>query len=286
MSGAPVGERVLSGREEELRERAAGIVEALAQTIRQFPATAEDSELLREAAASLETFFLLVIVGEFNSGKSAVINALLGEAAMPEGVTPTTAAIHVLRYGPAGQEEVSVDGIVQHAYPADFLRDVNLVDTPGTNAIIREHEALSQRFVPRADLVLFVTSADRPFTESERQFMAEIRSWGKKIVVVLNKIDLLRSEGELAEVLAFIRANAARLLGVEPQIFPVSARLAREAQTAADPAERQRLWEASRFGPFQTFVVQTLDEQTRVRLKLLNPLGVAERLAGRYLPVP
>ena len=81
--------------------------------------------------------------------------------------------------------------------PVELLRDLNIVDTPGTNAIHREHERLTREFVPRADLVLFVTSADRPFTESERAFLESIRDWGKKIVVVVNKADIFETDGEL-----------------------------------------------------------------------------------------
>lgn len=274
--------RILTDRQEELRERALGIIQELSQAISQFPAGEDDANLLRDAAERLRALFLLVIVGEFNSGKSALINALLGETVMPEGVTPTTSAIHVLRHGDSPNEMIGADAIIEHVYPAPFLQDVNLVDTPGTNAIIREHETLSQEFVPRADLVLFVTSADRPFTESERQFMMEIRNWGKKIVVVLNKVDLLQSPEDLAKVMDFIRANSHRLLGLEPEIFPVSARKARLSQLTEDPAEHDRLWEESRFAPFSRFVIESLDEETRVRLKLLSPLGIADRLAARY----
>ncbi len=274
--------RILTDRQEELRERALGIIQELSQVISQFPAAEDDANLLRDAAERLQALFLLVIVGEFNSGKSALINALLGETVMPEGVTPTTSAIHVLRYGESPNEMIGAGSIIEHTYPAPFLVDVNLVDTPGTNAIIREHEALSQEFVPRADLVLFVTSADRPFTESERQFMVEIRNWGKKIVVVLNKVDLLQSPEDVAKVMDFIRANAHRLLGLEPEIFPVSARKARRSQLTEDPVERDRLWEESQFAPFSRFVIESLDEETRVRLKLLSPLGIADRLTARY----
>lgn len=274
--------RILTDRQEELRERALGIIQELSQVIALFPAAEDDANLLRDAVERLRALFLLVIVGEFNSGKSALINALLGETVMPEGVTPTTSAIHVLRYGESPSEMIGPDSIIEHVYPAPFLEDVSLVDTPGTNAIIREHEALSQEFVPRADLVIFVTSADRPFTESERQFMVEIRNWGKKIVVILNKVDLLQSPEDLAKVMDFIHANTHRLLGLEPQIFALSAREARRSQLTDDPAERDRLWEESHFGPFARFVIESLDEETRVRLKLLSPLGIADRLADRY----
>ena len=94
--------------------------------------------------------------------------------------------------------------------PVTLLRDIHIVDTPGTNAIIREHEGLTAEFVPRSDLVLFVTSADRPFTETERAFLETIRDWGKKIVIVINKIDILERDAELEEVVAFVARQRAR----------------------------------------------------------------------------
>jgi small GTP-binding protein len=268
-----LGTAILSTREEELRERAVALLARTEQVARAFPSTDsadDDQRLLRSAKAQLETLFLLVIVGEFNSGKSAFVNALIGDPVMPEGVTPTTSRIHLLVYGEPGDDESTPDGVIVHRHPAPFLREINVVDTPGTNAVIREHELLSQRFVPRSDLVLFVTSADRPFSESERAFLEEIRNWGKKIVVVLNKIDLLEDDAQLDEVVRFIATNASRLLGIEPLIFPISAKLAERG----DPR--------GRFDPLRAYVMETLDEEERIRLKLLNPLGVAERLLGRY----
>ena len=179
------------------------------------------------------------------------------------------------------------DGVIVRSYPAEFLDEITIVDTPGTNAIIREHEKLTQQFVPRSDMVLFVTSADRPFTETERAFMESIREWGKKIVVIINKIDLLRDEAAVAEVTEFVRENIERLLGFTPEIFPVSSLLAQQAKALGDrnPLERDRLWEASRFGPLEDYIFSTLDQEGRIRLKLLSPLGVAERLDEKYLQI-
>ncbi len=262
----------LAAHHDELRDRAIELLTRTEGIARAFPGTEnieEDLRLIRQAKQQLEALFLLVVVGEFNSGKSAFINALVGEPVMPEGVTPTTAMIHLLVYGEPGPDE-TIDSVVIHRHPAEFLREINVVDTPGTNAILREHEAISQRFVPRSDLVLFVTSADRPFSESERAFLEEIRNWGKKIVVVLNKIDLLESDAQIEEVTRFIAGNASRLLGIEPLIFPISAKLAERG----DPA--------GRFDALRAYIIETLDQEERIRLKLLNPLGVAERLLGRY----
>ncbi len=276
---------ILSDRQHELLSEEQAILERLATALDAFPATEEDRASLTHAVQQLGELFLLVIVGEFNAGKSAFINALVGAEVMPEGVTPTTAVINLLRFGERQTETMLPDGVIQRTFPADFLDEITIVDTPGTNAIIREHEALTQSFVPRSDLVLFVTSADRPFTESEREFMAEIREWGKKIVIILNKIDLLRDDQSRQQVIQFVRESVQRFLGFTPEIFPVSALLAQQAKSVGNrnPGERDRLWEASRFEALEQYVVETLDEEGRIRLKLLNPLGISEHLTARYL---
>src|SRR5947209_4093018 len=126
-------------------------------------------------------------------------------------------------------------------------------------------------------MILFVTSVDRSFTESERAFLERIRTWGKKVVVVLNKIDLLRTPEALAEVIAFVHENCKNLLGFKPEIFPVSALKAQQAYSAIGH-EAVRLWESSRFSALEEYLFRTLDEAERVRLKLLSPLGVMQRL--------
>ncbi|HMC77280.1 MAG TPA: dynamin family protein, partial [Vicinamibacterales bacterium] len=184
------------------------ILNDLRTSLVRFGASDENMAPLERSIEQLDELFLLVVVGEFNAGKSAFINALAGQRVMEEGVTPTTAHVTPVR-----------------------IDDINIVDTPGTNAIIREHEQITSEYVPRADLVLFVTSADRPFTETERLFLERIRDWGKKVVVVINKIDILAGDKELAEVRGYVADNARRLLGVTPEIFPVSAKAAFRAKT-------------------------------------------------------
>jgi len=242
-----------------------------------FGATEQDRAALVSSIRQLDELFLLVVVGEFNAGKSAFINALAGGPILREGVTPTTARIHLLKYGPEVTEEAGSDGLLTTTAPVELLRDVTIVDTPGTNAIIREHERLTTDFVPRADLVLFVTSADRPFTESERAFFESIRAWGKKIVIVVNKIDIFATSQELEEVLGFVRGAAQRLFGLTPEIFPVSARLALRARRG-EPELRA----SSGFEALERYITTTLDQRGRFQLKLANPLGVGHALAARY----
>ena len=124
-----------------------------------------------EMRSQLDEPFYLLVAGEYNSGKSSFINAMCGEHVLADGPTPTTNRITLLTYGDKVETKEIGDHLCQATYPMDSLRDVTLVDTPGTNSIIVEHAALTESFVHRAELVLFVTSADHPFTESERQFL-------------------------------------------------------------------------------------------------------------------
>ncbi len=232
---------------------------------------------LRQVTNALDDLFLLVVVGEFNAGKSACINALLRSEVLEEGVIPTTHQVTMVRYGQQNVEHHVEENVLEIENPAEFLRDISIVDTPGVNAVLREHERLTEEFVPRSDLILFITSVDRPFTQSERMFMERIRTWGKKVLVVVNKIDILRTPAALEEVLDFVRDNCKNLLGFQPEIFPVSALRAQRALTAVGQDALQ-LWESSRFGKLEEYLFHTLDEAERIRLKLLSPLGVMQRL--------
>ncbi len=273
--------RILNKNQDELLAENRRLLGDLRQALARFDASAEDQATLKRSAVQLDELFLLVVAGEFNAGKSAFINALLGSKTLEEGVTPTTTHVHVIKYGAAVSRtplEAALDVITA---PVELLQDINIVDTPGTNAIHREHEAITREFVPRSDMVLFVTSADRPFTESERAFLQGIRDWGKKIVIVVNKIDTVETAEDIERILAFVAESARTLLGFAPEIFPVAARLALRGKLGNDPA----LLAQSRFEALERYIVDTLDEKERVRLKLMNPLGVAEHLSKRYLEI-
>jgi small GTP-binding protein len=272
--------RILTNRQEKLLTEERGWLSDLRVALARFEVTAEDQATLDYSIAQLDELFLLVVVGEFNSGKSAFINALLGQPVLEEGVTPTTTRIHLIKHGAATERTVAESSVDVVSAPVDLLREIIIVDTPGTNAIHREHEAVTQEFVPRSDMVLFVTSADRPFTESERVFLQRIRDWGKKVVVVVNKIDILEAPEDVARIEAFIADNARILLGFTPEVFPVSARQALRAKINSDSHE---LLTASRFEALEGYIVATLDEKERIRLKLLNPLGVGAHLVGKYI---
>jgi len=272
--------KLLSPEQDELLKEERRVLARLRTALARFDAAPEQQAALERSIEQLDELFLLVIVGEFNAGKSAFINALVGSKVAEEGVTPTTAQINILQYGETAGRESREPSVLVVTAPVPLLRDLHIVDTPGTNAIIREHERITSEFVPRSDVVLFVTSADRPFTETERAFLEQIRGWGKKVVVVINKIDILEGPTQIEEVANFVAGGAQQLLGFSPDIFPVSARLALKAKQG-DPG----VWNASRFEALERYIQSTLDAPGRIQLKLLNPLGVATSLASRHSAV-
>ena len=269
--------RLLNERQENLVKEERRLLGDLRLALIQFGAEANDNQALSESILQLDELFLLVVVGEFNAGKSAFINALLGSKLLAEGVTPTTTQINLLRYGKDSERALVKENQVVLTLPVDWLADISIVDTPGTNAIIRSHEAITSEFIPRSDLVLFITSADRPFTESERLYLERIRDWGKKIVIAINKIDIFENAAELQQVVDFVTDNAFALLGLAPQIYPISSRLALKAKQG-----EMSLWNPSRFEVLENYIRKTLDEKSRFQLKLLNPLGVGQHLVDRY----
>ena len=272
--------RILNEEQEILLKDERSALADLQQALIRFGVSPDDQETMNQSIRQIDDLFMLVVVGEFNSGKSSFINALVGSKLLKEGVTPTTAEINTLRYAETPQDEASNASSYLITAPLDLLKEISIVDTPGTNAIIRKHEEITSHFIPQSDLVLFVTSSDRPFTESERAFLERIRDWGKKLVIVLNKIDILQSTDEIEQIKLFIQDNARGLLGITPEIFPVSSRKALLAKQG-----QPELWEQSRFEVLENFIHSTLDEKGRVQLKFLNPIGVALHLTDQYLNI-
>ncbi|KAJ4843024.1 hypothetical protein Tsubulata_045568 [Turnera subulata] len=285
-------------REKELIKREKSVLREAVNLIQKATPMMEEISLLIDAVAQIDEPFSLAIVGEFNSGKSTVINALLGKRYLNEGVVPTTNEITFLRYSKYDAEEEQrcerhPDGQYICYLPAPILEEMNIVDTPGTNVILQRQQRLTEEFVPRADLLLFVISADRPLTESEVTFLRYTQQWKKKVVFVLNKCDLYRNASELEEAISFIKENTRKLLNTENvTLYPVSARSALEAKlSTSSEVEKdykeslvsESHWKLSRFHEFEKFLYSFLDGSTntgmeRMKLKLETPIAIAERL--------
>lgn len=229
---------------------------------------ADEQRRVDELLATLEDLFTIVVVGEFNAGKSSLINALFGAKLRTEGPVPVDDVISILRHGDQPSQKRLSDYVVEQFYPVEFLRNITLVDTPGTNSIVQWHQEITEDYIPRADLVLFVTSIDRPLSESERRFLEYIREWGKKVVFVLNKIDT-KSDAEVSEVLAYLVANVRAIFGFDPVVYPVAGKLALESKLGQ---LQPREWTRSRFEALEDYIFQVLSEKERVRIKLTAPL--------------
>ncbi|MFZ5426425.1 MAG: dynamin family protein [Thermodesulfobacteriota bacterium] len=169
--------------------------------------------------------FLFVAAGEVKTGKSSFINALLGAEVSDVAPDPCTDRILMITHGEeySRREEGPLLATVRLPHP--ILRDVAVVDTPGVDSVIDRHQEITERFIPRSDLVLFVFSALNPYTRSAWDFLSLIAGqWRRKVVLVLNQADLAT-----AEQLKVNRAKAlelARERGLsEPPVFVVSAAL-------------------------------------------------------------
>lgn len=185
-----------------------------------------DTKKLEEMMTQIDNPFMVLICGEYNSGKSTFINAILGNNICKIGATPTTDKINIIKKGYSDIEKIKSPIINTMELELDILDNFLIVDTPGTNSIIKEHQEITKEFIHRAELILFVTSADRPFSESERQMLELISTkYGKKIVFILNKIDQ-KDVHEIDEIVEFIRENSLKMLGLKPKILTVSAKKA------------------------------------------------------------
>jgi len=235
-----------------------------------------------------EDRFNLVVLGEFNHGKTTFVNALLGKALLPVGITPTTATINHIVWGETpraravlrdgGTKEVdpaqladyvTLDGgqsagirFVELAYPAEVLRNkVTLVDTPGVNDINEARADITYSYIPRADAVIFLLDSTQVLKRSERAFIQQrlLRRSRDKLVFVLGKADLLDA-GELEEARAFALEHLSELVE-DPVLFAISPRL----QLAGEK-------ERSGMAPFLEFLRSYLEEQ-RARVLLDNAVA-------------
>ena len=274
-------EQVLTRQQGELVALERRLVLRVRDVLAQSDAARADLDRLASLVNEMDELFLLVVVGEYNSGKSTFINALLGDEVFAMGDLPTTRAISILRYGEAGPPEAIGEHLQLFHYPLEVLRDLDIVDTPGTNSIERMEEEITREFVPRADLILFVTSLLQPLTASELDFLTHIREWGKKVVFVVNGIDRRNSDEQLDRVRDYLtREVTARLGASAPSLYFISALHALRGKLAARPEQSQDSRAApptdsrNEYLALERYVLETLRETERVRLKLLTPLGV------------
>jgi GTPase SAR1 family protein len=174
---------------------------------------------------------LFVVVGEVKAGKSSLLNALFGQEFAKVDVLPATDRVCIFRYGEETKTVEVSPQLTERYEPINFLRDFNVVDTPGTNTMVAEHQTITESFVPRADVVLFVFSVINPWTQSAWGFLQFVqKKWLKNVVFVLQQSDL-REPSEINVIRHHLLDTAKQKLGFVPPIFAVSARRALLART-------------------------------------------------------
>ena len=182
--------------------------------------------------------FHLVVLGEFNHGKSTFVNALLGSDVLPTGITPTTASINHVVY--ARRSRTARVVLLDRREPARSIRassrsgspsraatptrsrtsssatrascssnNVVLVDTPGVNDLNEQRAEVTYGYVPRADAVVFLLDAGQALKDSEREFLRSrvLESARDRLIFVLGKMDMLSADERTA--VARLRRRAA-----------------------------------------------------------------------------
>ncbi len=218
--------------------------------------------------------FMFVIVGEVKAGKSSFVNALLatGQEIAKAAPQPMTDTIQQIIYGEE-QREVEINPYLKKIFlPVEILKEIAIVDTPGTNTIVEHHQEITEQFIPASDLIVFVFEAKNPYRQSAWDFFKYIHGdWKKKTIFVLQQKDLA-TDNELKTNLEGVR-NKAIQDGVEnPNVFAVSAK--REQEDIPD----------SGFGSLRQYITENITGGQAPRLKLNNSIITAqtinERIAG------
>jgi GTPase SAR1 family protein len=258
----------------DLETALAGLLK-LSSDMRREPASVD---ILHGLLTDIREPLLFVVVGEVKAGKSSLLNALFGHEFARVDVLPATDRVYIFRYG---TEEKSIEvspQLTERYLPIDFLRDFNVVDTPGTNTMVAEHQKITETFVPRADLILFVFSVMNPWSQSAWDLLNFVqKKWLKNVVFVLQQADL-RERSEIEVIHRHLQDTAIQKLGFAPPIFPVSARKALLSRTTG--LDKEKLWEESQFAPLEEQINRMVTESGVRILKLQSTARTAGVILG------
>lgn len=231
----------------------------------------EGKRIIRDRLIHLRSAALLVIVGEVKSGKSSFINALLGEDVCEVAPDPCTAGIQELVYGEERKRKELGANWEKLSLPRDVLREISIVDTPGTNSIIRNHQAITENYIPQSDLVVFVFSAKNPHTGSAWDFLSLVKKeWHRKMVFILQQSDLA-TDRELAINQERVQQYARERNVQNPVVFPVSAKLESEGN------------EGSGFNKFRNYLSNAVQAGEVWRMKVEGTRDTAVKVVEHLL---
>ena len=262
----------------ELRAELGTALFALVTLASDSHAAPEIVQTLNSLQAGLKEPFLFVVAGEVKAGKSSLLNALFGKDFCRVDVLPATDRINVFKFGEQAHDVPITPSLIERYQPVPFLRDFNIVDTPGTNTIVADHQTITEQFVPQADLIVFVFSVVNPWGASAWQFLELLQKrWLKNVIFVLQQMDL-RDEGEVQAVVQHLRQTAMTRCGQAFPIFPVSAKKAFLSKTSG--VDKERLWKESNFGPLEDYINEAVGSAEVRRSKLKSVAQTAQVILG------
>ncbi|MCB9452039.1 MAG: dynamin family protein [Anaerolineaceae bacterium] len=231
---------------------------------------------VRDALFHADHPYLMVFVGPFSSGKSSIINALLGQDdLLPIGPVPTTDRISILRWGEEPQRMSSAGEADTVFHPSPLLKKVSFVDTPGLESVFQKHEETTRKFLHRADVVLMVMLATQAMTARNLEYMQTLKEYGKKVIIMINQVDLLSAE-EAESVKEYVLDQSQSRLGFRPDVWLVSAR---QGLAARHGDELDKIaWKQSGLSRIEEYVDDQLNDVARLRQKLQTPLQITQNV--------
>jgi predicted GTPase len=262
---------------ESIRRQEFELITQLLQVLPKIDGVGDDQlAQMRDALFHADTPYLMVFVGPFNSGKSSLINALLGkDDLLPVGITPTTDRITMLRYGDTSQRARMGDTDTVF-YPSPLLQKVSFVDTPGLESIFKTHEEETRRFLHRSDVVMLIMLATQAMTAGDLDNLRLLKEYGKTVIIILNQRDLL-TDDKVEEVRQHVTDQSRAQLGYQPDIWLMSARRGNEARQA-DGSVDNALWEESGLSQLERYLDRQLSDAARLRQKLRTPLQITQNV--------
>lgn len=169
--------------------------------------------------------FLFVVVGEVKAGKSSFVNALLEAEVCATDIEPCTDSIQQIVYASDRFVQQVEPNLRKIGLPIDILKEISIVDTPGTNTIVQEHQIITERYIPNSDLTFFVLFAKNPYQKSAWDFLDFVSAeWRKKVVFILQQADLLKP-ADLQTNVERVKEYASSKQIKSPTVFATSAEL-------------------------------------------------------------
>lgn len=263
--------RLLNKQLEEFKARLTLVLQELTQVSSSIKHD-EMYETSRRLMESVDEAFMFVIVGEVKSGKSSFVNALLdtGREICKVAASPMTDKIQQIVYGDSVSEQEINAHTRKISQNVDILKDITIVDTPGTNTIIEHHQEITEKFIPSSDLIVFVFEAKNPYRQSAWEFFNFIHSeWHKKIIFVLQQKDLM-NDADLQTNLDGVKQTARQKGIMQAEVFAVSAKEEMESHK-----------ETSGFKALRNYIFENITGGKAAFLKLINSISTAQNIVNR-----